>query len=161
MVRFGSRTPLEWPVDFHSRLLLDTIYRSIVCILSCYLPSCRRSSNPLTNNRNLNYCRSVGITAGIAAQSLVRFEVCRSLKPFCKARVEFWFRSMCSMKRSKEVKFRSFVTVGKAAQSLSYSSGSIRSRSGSFIRSFVHSFIRSSRGRSLTSSAATMKRSLE
>ena len=125
----GSRTPLEWPVNADSRLLLDTMYRAIVCILPCICQAVGDLSNPLTDSRNSGYRRSVGVTVGISARSLIRVG-CRQ-----SSEGRFRFRSTCSIKRSKEVRFRSFMTVGRAAQQLSYSLGSIFSRSGSFVRS--------------------------
>jgi hypothetical protein len=69
----GSRTPLEWPVNADSRLLLDTMYRAIVCILPCICQAVGDLSNPLTDSRNSGYRRSVGVTVGITAQSRFGF----------------------------------------------------------------------------------------
>jgi hypothetical protein len=131
-----SRTPLEWPVNFHFRLLLDIMYRAIICILPCICQAVGDLSNPLIDSRNSSYhpsidrgdCRHNG---AVEVQGRVGFRSDFRLRFRCR------FRSglTCSMKRLKEVRFRSFVTVGRAAQLLSYSSGSILSRSGSFVRS--------------------------
>jgi hypothetical protein len=88
----GSRTPLEWPVNADSRLLLDTMYRAIVCILPCICQAVGDLSNPLTDSRNSSYRRSVGVTVGISAQSWsvsVRFQVRFQVKVQVQVQVRF------------------------------------------------------------------------
>ena len=61
--RFVSHLPQRWPANFHSRLLLDTTGRSMVCFLSS-----------ITRLRTTIYhqglVRSVGQIVGISARSI-------------------------------------------------------------------------------------------